>query len=198
MKKLVLSIACCLLVLGVLTGCGKTKVNDNNQSNTGNNNQTNNDTQSTRVSELLGYSYTFEGDVIYRTITNGFVSETENYSIIVVYCFDNINFDTWDNITEISFERVKSILYAAFRFYPTEQNNGKIEKKTNKYDETILKVSGTMNGDQTDEGTKERQFIGAYYVNDDNHVRFTIGLVDEDYNALDKAIDLIIDNLHKV
>ena len=174
MKKLVLSITCCLLVLGVLTGCGKTKVNDNNQSNTGNNNQTNNNTQSTRVSELLGYSYTFEEDVIYRTVTDGLISETENYSIIV-YCFDDINFDTWDNITEISFKGVENALYSAFRFYPTEQNNGKIEKKTNKYDETILKVSGTMKGDQTGEGTKERQFIGIYYVTDDNHVRFVMG-----------------------
>ena len=197
MKKLVLSITCCLLALGVLTGCGKTKVNDNNQFNTGNNNQTNNDTQSTITDELLGYSYTFDKNIIYRTIVGGLIVETEDYSM-VTYSFDDINFDTWDNITEISFERVKSILYAAFRFYPTEQNNGKIEKKTNKYDETILKVSGTMNGDQTGEGIKERQFIGAYYVTNDNHVRFTIGLVDEDYNALDKAIDLIIDNLHKV
>ena len=197
MRKLVLSITCCLLALGVLTGCGKTKVNDNNQSNTGNNNQTNNDTQSTRVSELLGYSYTFEGDVIYRTIVDGLIAETENYSLIV-YGFDDINFDTWDNITEISFKEVEDALYAAFRFYPTEQSNGKIEKKTNKYDETILKVSGTMNGDQTGEGTKERQFIGIYYVTDDNHVHFVMGLVEKDYNALDKAIDLIIDNLHKV
>ena len=197
MKKLVLSITCCLLALGVLTGCGKTKVNDNNQSNTGDNNQTNNNTQSTRVQEFVGYSYTFDGDVIEKSLFDGLVAQTEDYSLVTYY-YNDINFDTWDNITEISFERVKSILYAAFRFYPTEQNNGKIEKKTNKYDETILKVSGTMNGDQTDEGTKERQFIGAYYVNDDNHVRFTIGLVDEDYNALDKAIDLIIDNLHKV
>lgn len=197
MKKLVLSITCCLLALGVLTGCGKTKVNDNNQSNTGNNNQTNNDTQSTITDELLGYSYTFDKNIIYRTIVGGLIVETEDYSM-VTYSFNDINFDTWDNITEISFKGVEDILYGTFRFYPTEQSNGKIEKKTNKYDETILKVSGTMNGDQTGEGTKERQFIGAYYVTNDNHVRFTIGLVDEDYNALDKAIDLIIDNLHKV
>ena len=197
MKKLVLSITCCLLALGVLTGCGKSKVNDNNQSNTGGNNQTNNDTQSTITDELLGYSYTFDKNIIYRTIVGGLIVETEDYSM-VTYSFNDINFDTWDNITEISFKGVEDILYGAFRFYPTEQSNGKIEKKTNKYDETILKVSGTMNGDQTGEGTKERQFIGAYYVTNDDHVRFTIGLVDEDYNALDKAIDLIIDNLHKV
>ena len=197
MKKLVLSITCCLLALGVLTGCGKSKVNDNNQSNTGGNNQTNNDTQSTITDELLGYSYTFDKNIIYRTIVGGLIVETEDYSM-VTYSFNDINFDTWDNITEISFKGVENALYSAFRFYPTEQNNGKIEKKTNKYDETILKVSGTMNGDQTGEGTKERQFIGAYYVTNDDHVRFTIGLVDEDYNALDKAIDLIIDNLHKV
>lgn len=197
MKKLVLSITCCLLVLGVLTGCGKSKVNDDNQSNTGGNNQTNNDTQSTRVQELLGYSYTFDGDVIERSLGNRLVAQTEDYSLVTYY-FNYINFDTWDNITEISSKEVVGALYAAFRFYPTEQNNGKIEKKTNKYGETILKVSGTMKGDQTGEGTKERQFIGAYYVTNDNYVRFTIGLVDEDYNALDKAIDLMIDNLHKV
>lgn len=197
MKKLVLSITCCLLALGVLTGCGKSKVNDNNQSNTGNSNQTNNNTQSTRVSELLGYSYTFEGDVIYRTVTDGLISETENYSIIV-YCFDDINFDTWDNIIEISFKGVENALDGSSGFYPTIQTNDKTEKKTNKYGETILKASGTMKGNQAGEGTKERQFIGIYYVTDDNHVRFVMGLVEKDYNALDKAIDLIIDNLHKV
>ena len=55
-----------------------------------------------------------------------------------------------------------------------------------------------MKGNQAGEGTKERQFIGIYYVTDDNHVHFVMGLVEKDYNALDKAIDLIIDNLHKV
>ena len=197
MKKLVLSITCCLLALGVLTGCGKSKVNDNNQSNTGGNNQTNNDTQSTITDELLGYSYTFDKNIIYRTIVGGLIVETEDYSM-VTYSFNDINFDTWDNITEVSFKNMRSTSHSAFRFYPTVQTNDKTEKKTNKYGETILKVSGTMKGNQAGEGTKERQFIGAYYVTNDNHVRFTIGLVDEDYNALDKAIDLIIDNLHKV
>lgn len=197
MKKLVLSITCCLLALGVLTGCGKTKVNDNNQSNTGSNNQTNSNTQSTITDELLGYSYTFDENIIYRTVIDGLIVETEDYSM-VTYSHDDINFDTWDNITEVSFKNMRSTSRSAFRFQPSIQTNDNIEKKTNKYGETILKVSGTMKGNQAGEGTKERQFIGAYYVTDDNHVRFTIGLVDEDYNALDKAIDLIIDNLHKV
>ena len=197
MKKIVLSITCCLLVLGVLTGCGKTKVNDNNQSNTGNGNQTNNNAQSTTTSEVSDYSYTFESSVIEKSTIDAFVAETENY-FLIIYCLNDIEFDTWDNITETSFKRVKNDLDGVVRFYPTIQTNDKIEKKTNKYGETILKVSGTMKGDQTGEGTKERQFIGAYYVTDDNHVRFVMGVVEKDYNALDKAIDLIIDNLHKV
>ena len=197
MKKLVLSIACCLLVLGVLTGCGKTKVNDNNQSNTGNNNQTNNDTQSTKNLEVFGYSYAFESETIGKSSTDGFIKGTKDYSIFT-YMFNDIDFNTWDNVTDVAFKYIKDSLDSAYGFRPTTQTNDKTEKKTNKYGETILKVSGTMKGNQAGEGTKERQFIGAYYVTDDNHVRFTIGLVDEDYNALDKAIDLIIDNLHKV
>lgn len=197
MKKLVLSITCCLLALGVLTGCGKTKVNDNNQSNTGNNNQTNNDTQSTKNLELFGYNYTLSSSAIEKSSTHGHVSATDKYSIFI-YQGDTIDFDTWDNIIDVALEKVENSIGSAYSFYPTTQSNEKLEKKTNKYGETILKVSGTMKGNQAGEGTKERQFIGAYYVNDDNYVRFTIGLVDEDYNALDKAIDLIIDNLHKV
>lgn len=197
MKKLVLSITCCLLALGVLTGCGKSKVNDNNQSNTGSNNQTNNNTQSTITDEILGYSYTFDENIIYRTIAGGVIVGTEDYSMVTYY-FNDINFDTWDNITEISFKGVENALDGSSGFYPTVQTNDKTEKKTNKYGETILKASGTMKGNQAGEGTKERQFIGIYYVTDDNHVRFVMGLVEKDYNALDKAIDLIIDNLHKV
>ena len=197
MKKLVLSIACCLLALGVLTGCGKTKVNDNNQSNTGGNNQTNNDTQSTKNLELFGYNYTLSSSAIEESSTHGHVSATDKYSIFI-YQGDTIDFDTWDNIIDVALEKVENSIGSAYSFYPATQSNEKLEKKTNKYGETILKVSGTMKGNQAGEGTKERQFIGAYYVTNDNHVRFTIGLVDEDYNALDKAIDLIIDNLHKV
>ena len=197
MKKLVLSIACCLLVLGVLTGCGKSKVNDNNQSNTGNDDQTNNGTQSTKSLELFGYSYALDSDITDESSLYGYLGKTANYSIFI-YRQDFINFDTWDNIAEVSLKDVGNSLGTAVGFHPTTQNNDKTEKKTNKYGETILKVSGTMKGNQAGEGTKERQFIGAYYVTNDNHVRFTIGLVDEDYNALDKAIDLIIDNLHKV
>ena len=197
MKKLVLSITCCLLALGVLTGCGKTKVNDNNQSNTGNDNQTNNNAQSTTTSELSGYSYVFDSNVIEKSSTHGHLITTTNYSILI-YRYNDIKFDTWDNITEVTLEDVGSSLGTAVGFHPTTQNNEKIEKKTNKYGETILKVSGTMKGNQAGEGTKERQFIGIYYVTDDNHVRFVMGLVEKDYNALDKAIDLIIDNLHKV
>ena len=190
MKKIVLSITCCLLALGVLTGCGKTKVNDNNQSNTGSNNQTNNDTQSTKNLELFGYNYTLSSSAIEKSSTHGHVSATDKYSIFI-YQGDTIDFDTWDNIIDVALEKVENSIGSAYSFYPTTQSNEKLEKKTNKYGETILKVSGTMKGNQAGEGTKERQ------LNDDNYVRFTIGLVDEDYNALDKAIDLIIDNLHK-
>ena len=197
MKKLVLSIACCLLVLGVLTGCGKSKVNDDNQSNTGNDNQTNNNAQSATTLEVFGYSYTISNSAVGRSSNYGHISATSKYSIFT-YGRDDIIFETWDNITETSFKSLENSLDSAYSFYPMIQTNDKTEKKTNKYGETVLKVSGTMKGNQAGEGTKERQFIGAYYVTNDNHVRFTIGLVDEDYNALDKAIDLIIDNLHKV
>ena len=37
---------------------------------------------------------------------------------------------------------------AVFRFYPTEQTNSTSSKTENNYGETILKVSGTMEGDR--------------------------------------------------
>ena len=116
-----------------------------------------------RVEEVLGYSFTFDGDVDERTVTDGLIAETEEYSL-VIYCFDDIDFDTWDNVTDSAFKHVRSTMRAAFRFQPSEQTNSTSSKIENDYGETILKVSGTMEGDQTGEGTMNRQFIAFYYV----------------------------------
>lgn len=58
-----------------------------------------------RVEEVLGYSFTFDGDVDERTVTDGLIAETEEYSL-VIYCFDDIDFDTWDNVTDSAFKHV--------------------------------------------------------------------------------------------
>jgi len=67
-----------------------------------------------RVEEVLGYSFTFDGDVDERTVTDGLIAETEEYSL-VIYCFDDIDFDTWDNVTDSAFKHVRSTMRAAFR-----------------------------------------------------------------------------------
>lgn len=153
-----------------------------------------------QVEEILGYSYTFDGNVVERTVAGGVIAETEEYSLVIYY-FDDIEFDTWDNVTDLGFDQVRDAMYAAFRFYPTEQTNSTSSKTENNYGETILKVSGTMEGDQTGEGTMNRQFIAFYYVTDENHVRFCVGVPKDDssasYAALDAAMDTLIENLKK-
>ena len=153
-----------------------------------------------QVEEILGYSYTFDGNVVERTVAGGVIAETEEYSLVIYY-FDDIEFDTWDNVTDLAFDQVRDAMYAAFRFYPTEQTNSTSSKTENNYGETILKVSGTMEGDQTGEGTMNRQFTTFYYVTDENHVRFCVGVPKEDssasYAALDAAMDTLIENLKK-
>lgn len=153
-----------------------------------------------QVEEILGYSYTFDGNVVERTVAGGVIAETEEYSLVIYY-FDDIEFDTWDNVTDLAFDQVRDAMYAAFRFYPTEQTNSTSSKTENNYGETILKVSGTMEGDQTGEGTMNRQFIAFYYVTDENHVRFCVGVPKDDssasYAALDAAMDTLIENLKK-
>lgn len=153
-----------------------------------------------RVEEVLGYSFTFDGDVDERTVTDGLIAETEEYSL-VIYCFDDIDFDTWDNVTDSAFKHVRSTMRAAFRFQPSEQTNSTSSKIENDYGETILKVSGTMEGDQTGEGTMNRQFIAFYYVTDEIVVRFCVGVPKDDssasYAALDAAMDTLIENLKK-
>lgn len=153
-----------------------------------------------QVEEILGYSYTFDGNVVERTVAGGVIAETEEYSLVIYY-FDDIEFDTWDNVTDLAFDQVRDAMYAAFRFYPTEQTNSTSSKTENNYGETILKISGTMEGDQTGEGTMNRQFIVFYYVTDENHVRFCVGVPKDDssasYAALDAAMDLLLENLKK-
>ena len=96
---------------------------------------------------------------------------------------------------------MQSSLESAYSFYPTEQINSVSTKTENDYGETILKVSGTMKGDQSGEGTVERQFIAFYHVTDENHVRFCVGVPKDDssasYAALDAAMDTLIENLKK-
>lgn len=205
MKKFLAFILAALMLL-TLAACGSNGGNkdpqpDNDQNQTDEPSKKD-PTKNTeyRVEELLGYSLTFDGDVTERTVTDGLIAETGEYALIV-YCFDDIKFDTWDNVTDLSLDQVRDAMYAAFRFYPTEQTNSTSSKTENNYGETILKVSGTMEGDQTGEGTMNRQFIAFYYVTDDNVVRFCVGVPKDDssasYAALDAAMDTLIENLKK-
>lgn len=157
----------------------------------------NTDSVKNKVEEFCGYSFTFSDKSVGERTTYGCTSTTEEYSIFV-YCRDDVQFDTWDNISESTFNRMQSSLDSAYSFYPTEQINSASTKTENNYGETILKVSGTMKGNQAGEGKVERQFIAFYHVTGENNVRFCIGLVDDSYAALDAAMDLLIENLKKV
>lgn len=158
------------------------------------------DSVKSKVEEFCGYSFTFSDKSVGERTTYGYTATTENYSIFV-YCRDDVQFDTWDNIAETAFKRMKSSLESTYSFYPTEQTNSTSSKTENNYGETILKVSGTMEGDQTGEGTMNRQFIAFYHVTDENHVRFCVGVPKDDssasYAALDAAMDTLIENLKK-
>lgn len=156
----------------------------------------NTDSVKNKVAEFCGYSFTFSDKSVGKSTTYGYTATTEDYSIFV-YCRNDVQFDTWDNITESAFDGMQSSLDSAYSFYPTEQTNSTSTKTENDYGETILKVSGTMTGNQAGEGTVERQFIAFYHVTDENYVRFCIGFVDDSYAALDAAMDTLIENLKK-
>lgn len=156
----------------------------------------NTDSVKNKVAEFCGYSFTFSDKSVGKSTTYGYTATTEDYSIFA-YCRNDVQFDTWDNITESAFDGMQSSLDSAYSFYPTEQTNSTSTKTENDYGETILKVSGTMTGNQAGEGTVERQFIAFYHVTDENYVRFCIGFVDNNYAALDAAMDTLIENLKK-
>ena len=178
-----------LLTLAACSSNGGNKVpqpdNDQNQTDepAKGNTDTNTDMQ---VEELFGYSFTFNSTVVNKSSTHGHMATTEQYAIFI-YRYDDIVFDVWDNVTEISLDDLGGSLGSAMGFHPTEQ--------------TILKVSGTMTGNQAGEGTVERQFIAFYHVTDENYVRFCVGLPKDDssasYAALDAAMDTLIENLKK-
>lgn len=194
MKKF-LALFLTTLMLLPLTACSSNGGNkpDNNQQTTVPDNK---DSAKTKVAEFCGYSFTFSDKSVGRSTTFGYTATTDDYSIFV-YCGDDVQFDTWDNIAETAFESMKRSLESAYSFYPTEQINSTSTKIENDYGETILKVSGTMKGNQSGEGMVERQFIAFYHVTNDNCIRFCIGLVDNNYAELDAAIDMLIDNLKK-
>lgn len=197
MKKILAIILATLMVLP-LTACGSKGKNNGLQSD--NDQQTtlpdNNGSAKYRVAEFCGYSFTFSDKSVGRSTTFGYTATTDTYSIFV-YCRDDVQFDTWDNITETAFDGMNSSLDSAYSFYPTEQINSTSTKIENNYGETILKVSGTMKGKQIGEGKVERQFIAFYHVTNDNYIRFCIGFVDNNYAELDAAIDTLIENLKK-
>ena len=118
------------------------------------------------------------------------MATTEQYAIFI-YRYDDIVFDVWDNVTEISLDDLGGSLGSAMGFHPTEQTNSTSSKIEN----------GTMTGNQAGEGTVDRQFIAFYHVTDENHVRFCVGLPKDDssasYAALDAAMDTLIENLKK-
>ena len=205
MKRFLAFILAALMLL-TLAACGSNGENtdpqpDNDQNQTDEpvrgNTDTNTDMQ---VEELFGYSFTFNSTVVNKSSTHGHMATTEQYAIFI-YRYDDIAFDVWDNVTEISLDDLGSSLGSAMGFHPREQTNSTSTKTENDYGETILKVSGTMTGNQAGEGTVERQFIAFYHVTDENHVRFCVGVPKDDssasYAALDAAMDTLIENLKK-
>lgn len=149
-----------------------------------------------RVQELFGYGFKLEYDAVEESSNYGHTAATEEYELFI-YGRDNILFENWDNVTDIAFKQLGNAIDSAYSFYPSEQINSTSTKIENDYGETILKVSGTMTGNQAGEGTVERQFIAFYHVTDENYVRFCIGFVDNNYAALDAAMDTLIENLKK-
>lgn len=205
MKKILAFILAALMLL-TLAACSSNGGNtdpqpDNDQNQTDEPGKVNTDKKpDTQVEELFGYSFTFDGSVIERSSIDGMVAETDEYSLFI-YCLNDISFNTWDDIIDLAFKQMRNSMDAVFRFYPTEQTNSTSSKTENNYGETILKVSGTMEGDQTGEGTMNRQFIAFYHVTDENYIRFCVGLPKDDssasYAALDAAMDTLIENLKK-
>lgn len=201
MKRFLAFILAALMLL-TLAACGSNGGNKDPQPD--DHQQTtlpdNTDSVKNKVAEFCGYSFTFSDKSVGKNSTFGYTATTEDYSIFV-YCRDDVQFDTWDNIAETAFNRMKSSLDSAYSFNPAEQINSTSTKTENDYGETILKVSGTMEGDQTGEGTMNRQFIAFYHVTDENYIRFCVGLPKDDssasYAALDAAMDTLIENLKK-
>ena len=148
------------------------------------------------MQELFGYGFKLEYGAVEESSNYGHTAATEEYELFI-YGRDNILFENWDNVTDIAFKQLGNAIDSAYSFYPSEQINSTSTKIENDYGETILKVSGTMTGNQAGEGTVERQFIAFYHVTDENYVRFCIGFVDNNYAALDAAMDTLIENLKK-
>ena len=159
MKKILAFILAALMLL-TLAACSSNGGNtdpqpDNDQNQTDEPGKVNTDKKpDTQVEELFGYSFTFDGSVIERSSIDGMVAETDEYSLFI-YCLNDISFNTWDDIIDLAFKQMRNSMDAVFRFYPTEQTNSTSSKTENNYGETILKVSGTMEGDQTGEANNE-------------------------------------------
>ena len=106
MKKFLAFILAALMLLA-LAACGSNGGNtdpqpDNDQNQMdepGKGDTTKNSADS--VKEFFGYSFTFNGSVVEKSTTDGHIAEAEEYSIFI-YCFDDIAFDTWENIGEIA------------------------------------------------------------------------------------------------
>lgn len=205
MKRFLAFILAALMLL-TLAACGSNggdkdpqPDNDQNQANEPGKGDSTHDSLN-RVEELFGYSFTFDGDSIDESSMYGAINTSDQYSTFI-YRQDDIAFDTWDNVTETSLKSLGNSLGVAIGFHPTEQTNSTSSKIKNDYGETILKVSGTMTGNQAGEGTVDRQFVAFYYVTDENHVRFCVGVPKDDssasYAALDAAMDTLIENLKK-
>ena len=203
MKRFLAFILAALMLL-TLVACGSNGENKDPQLDNDQNQITPptdaSDSLKTSSKEMFGYSFTLDDGAIGEGFTYGYAIKTDTY-LMFIYQYDDIDFDTWDNVAEKALDDLGDSVDDAFGFHPREQTNSTSTKTENDYGETILKVSGTMTGNQAGEGTVERQFIAFYYVTDENHVRFCVGVPKDDssasYAALDAAMDTLIENLKK-
>lgn len=168
---------------------------ENSDRNTGNSLSTNLPGKSNKdwgISEIFEYKYAFSNDLIGRTSTHGHIEYNDDYKLFV-FKGNQVDFNAWDTIVEDSFDHLSSAIGLAFNYSPLKQEVESTELIRNSKGEEVLKVTGEFIRDV------DKEYIAFYHVTDENKVRFAIGLVENNnFDKLNQAIDLVIDNLEKI
>lgn len=144
------------------------------------------------IKELYGFKYCFPSEVTQRGSADGSVFTCNSCSFFA-YKVNDMNFNSWDSIVSDCHKSAFGAIYSAFRFYPSEQDIISSEKVINKKGEELLRVKGIF---ISRDGDKE--FIAFYHLTDENKIKFFVGIVEDNFDAVSDIVDFVADNLEKI
>lgn len=206
MKKIVLSLICGSLIIGLVTGCGDKENNSNNENDNNNINNSENQNNKTNLSNKLtfvGYNISYPGDASIEPEDYGKIIGTNDYVVFIgapsvagiMLNAKDVN-EAPELCEQYIIKRLEGRIRSLFDYDSTEQVINK-SSKTTKNGIEMLRTEGVF---KNTKNNTEIEFVSYYLLagNNDNFPVYLVAIPMKDSTvSIGKIMDDIASNITK-